>query len=217
MPKKSLAMNFIDQLYCALEKEFPNPRTPLKYKAPHELAIAVILSAQCTDEQVNRVTPSLFKNFPTLESLSKASRKELERIIYSTGFYKNKAKNIHGFCQALLKEYKSSLPQNHAELIKMPGVGRKTANVILQELYRLPSGVVVDTHVARISRVLGLSKEKDPYKIEKDLMAKIPKKYWIDFSLFLIFLGRKYCKARQRFCQQCPLVKICPSSESKTK
>ena len=206
-------MSFVDQVYQRLEKEFPDPKTPLKYKAPHELAIAVILSAQCTDEQVNRVTPSLFQRFPTLKDLAKASRKELEKEIYSTGFYKNKAKNIHGFCKLLVQEHKGSIPKSHAELTKMPGVGRKTANVILQELYQLNSGVVVDTHVARISRVLELTKEKAPHKIERDLMAKLPKKYWINFSLFLIFLGRKYCKARQRLCQKCPLVKVCPSAE----
>ena len=205
-------MSFIDQVYHKLKKEFPKARTPLRYKAPHELAIAVILSAQCTDEQVNRVTPPLFKRFPSLASFCKASRKELEKMVYSTGFYKNKAKSIHGFCKMLQAEHKGAIPQSHAELTKMPGVGRKTANVILQELYRLPAGIVVDTHVSRISRLLGLSQEKDAYKIEKDLMAKVPQKYWLDWSLLLIFLGRKYCKARQRLCQQCPLVKVCPSS-----
>lgn len=206
-------MNFIEQVYPKLKKEFPKTRTPLRYKAPHELAIAVILSAQCTDEQVNRVTPALFKRFPSLESFCKASRKELEEMVYSTGFYRNKAKNIHGFCKALLKEHGGHMPKDHAALTKMPGVGRKTANVILQELYRLVSGIVVDTHVARISRLWKLTEQKDAVKIEKDLMAKVPKRYWLDWSLLLIFLGRKYCKARQRLCQQCPLIKICPSAE----
>ena len=128
-------------------------------------------------------------------------------------FIKNKAKNIHGFCKMLLKEYGSCIPQSHAALAKMPGVGRKTANVILQELYRLPAGIVVDTHVTRISAILGLSSHKDAYKIEKDLMLKVPQSYWLDWSLLLIFLGRKYCKARQRLCQQCPLAKICPSAK----
>ena len=205
-------MSFVDQVYRKLKKEFPHPRTPLQYEAPHELAIAVILSAQCTDKQVNRVTPALFQRYPTIESFCNSSPKELEKMIYSTGFYKNKAKSIHGFCKVLREEYGGRIPQSHAELTKMPGVGRKTANVILQELYRLAAGIVVDTHVSRISYLLGLSKEKDAYKIEKDLMARVPKSYWLDWSLLLIFLGRKYCKARKRLCQQCPLTKICPNS-----
>ena len=202
----------IDKTYKLLCKEFPRRETPLNYKQSYELAIAVILSAQCTDERVNMVTPALFDRYPKLKALSQAKVENIEKLIFSTGFYKNKAKNILGFCQILEKEYKGLIPKDMKALLKMPGVGRKTANVILQELYGITIGIVVDTHVSRISLVFGLSQVRNPIVVERDLMRQIKKEYWRDWSLLMIFLGRKYCKAHQRLCDTCPLEKICPSA-----
>ncbi len=200
-------------IYKILEKHYGNDvHSPLKYKYPYQFCIAVILSAQCTDEQVNRVTPHLFKKFPTIESLANAPVEEIENVIYSTGFYKNKAKNIQAFCKTLINQYNGKIPQTIEELLKLPGVGRKTANVILQELYKIPSGIVVDTHVKRLANVLGLTNQKNPEKIEQELIQILPKKYWINFSLYLIFLGRSYCTAKKRFCKECPLKNICISA-----
>lgn len=206
--------SYTDQIFSLLKKEFGQVSTPLKYSKPYELCIAVILSAQCTDERVNAVTPELFKKFPTLESFAYASPIELEQAIYSTGFYKNKAKSIIGFCKKLLEEHKGILPKTIQELTSFPGVGRKTANVILNEIYGISEGIVVDTHVSRLSKVLGLTESKNPEKIERDLMKKFAKKYWKDISLYLIFLGRKYCTAYKRDCKNCPLKKICPSVQT---
>ncbi len=175
----------------------------------------MILSAQCTDEQVNKVTPELFKKFPTIESLANASLKEIEKEIYSTGFYKNKAKNIQSFSKILIEKYDKKVPSTMEELLRLPGIGRKTANVILQELYGIPSGIVVDTHVKRLSKVLGLTNQNQPNKIEQELMMILPKEYWIQFSLYLIFLGRTTCTARKRNCKECILKHICKSSTEK--
>ncbi len=216
MSKSTLRIDsFVDQIYQILRKEFGKPRTPLRYTAPHELAIAVILSAQCTDEQVNRVSPALFSRFKRPEDFYQAPSYELEKLIYSTGFYKNKAKSIRGFCKMLVEKYQYKIPDNIKDLTAMPGVGRKTANVIMQELHHKAAGIVVDTHVARISKLLKLTRQKDPYKIEQDLIKKVEQRYWLDWSLLLIFLGRKYCTARVRRCQPCPLRNICPASQTK--
>ncbi len=195
-----------------LEKRFGPVKCPLFYDKPHQLAVAVILSAQCTDEQVNKVTPELFRHFPDVDDLADAPIPEIEKLIRSTGFFHNKAKNIKGFARQLRSEHNGIIPQTLAELVKLPGVGRKTANVVLQELYRIPSGVVVDTHVSRISRVLGLTTETDPVKIERDLMKVLAEGAWIDFSLYLIFLGRSHCTARVRTCTGCPVHAHCPSA-----
>jgi endonuclease-3 len=219
MPKKSVQddqekrKDYAVRIYKVLENQYgKDVHSPLKFKEPYQFCIAVILSAQCTDEQVNKVTPELFKKFPTIESLANAPVEEIENVIYSTGFYKNKAKNIQAFCKTLIEQYNGKIPQTIEELLKLPGVGRKTANVILQELYKIPSGIVVDTHVKRLSNVLGLTNQKNPEKIEQELMNLLPKKYWINFSLYLIFLGRTYCTAKKRLCTQCPLKNICISS-----
>ncbi|MCB1321614.1 MAG: endonuclease III, partial [Leptospiraceae bacterium] len=137
----------------------------------------------------------------------------LERLIYSTGFYKNKARSIRAFCKQLVSDYKGKVPDTLDELVKMPGIGRKTANVVLNELHGKSEGIVVDTHVARISRVLEFTTQTDPVKIERDLMKSVPRKLWLDWALLIIFLGRKYCGARRRLCDQCPLNDICPSAE----
>ncbi len=163
---------------------------------------------------MNQVTPELFKRFPKLENFATADLQEIEKYIFSTGFYKNKAKSIQGFARKILEAHSGKIPSTMAELIQLPGVGRKTANVVLNELFGVSEGVVVDTHVRRISRRLGLTKSLDPVKIEKDLMESLPKDIWMEFSLYLIFLGREFCKAREIYCDKCPLNKICPSSKT---
>jgi endonuclease III len=211
MPTTSLPV----KVYSLLKKEFGEVSCPLHFTQNHELAIAVILSAQCTDERVNLVTPELFKKYPSLEAFSKADLPELESLIYSTGFYKNKAKSILGFSKQLISNFNSELPKTIEELTTLPGIGRKTANVILNEIYKITEGIVVDTHVKRISKILKFSKETDVVKIEQDLMRIFPKKYWLNISLYIIFLGRKYCKAGRPDCNNCVLQKICPGARIK--
>lgn len=172
----------------------------------------MILSAQCTDERVNLVTPALFARFKTPIEYAQADILELEGLIHSTGFYHNKAKSIQGFCRNLVEKHNGIVPDNIPELIALPGIGRKTANVVTQELYGIADGVVVDTHVARLSKLLGYTKHSDAVKIERDLIAILPKKYWLNWSLYMIFLGRSSCTARRRDCPHCVLAKICPSS-----
>lgn len=204
------------KVYSLLKKEYGTISCPLHFQKDYELAIAVILSAQCTDERVNQVTPALFAKYPTLESFAKADLKDLEALVYSTGFYKNKAKSILSFSRTLIENFQSTLPRTIAELTTLPGIGRKTANVILNEIYGISEGIVVDTHVKRISKLLGFTKEVDVVKIEKDLMnAFSPKKHWLRISLYLIFLGRSYCKATKRDCTSCVLQRVCPSAELK--
>lgn len=199
-------------IYKLLAREFGPPRCPLNYTQPHELAIAVILSAQCTDERVNLTTPELFRRFPSPEALAAAPRAEIEDLIYSTGFYKNKARSIQGFCRTLIDDHAGAIPRSVKELAKLPGVGRKTANVVTQELYGVSEGVVVDTHVARLTRLLQLTTHKDAVRIERDLMEAVRREHWAHWSLYLIFLGRSHCTARKRNCGACPLQKICPAS-----
>lgn len=199
------------KVYDLLRLEFGEVETPLTFSAPHELAIAVILSAQCTDERVNTVTPALFKAFPTLASFADANLESIEKLIFSTGFYRNKAKNIQGFAKKLLKDHKGIIPDNLEEAIQLPGFGRKTANVVLNEIYGVNEGFVVDTHVKRLTKRLGLTKHTDPVKIEKDIMELVPPKFYRNLSLYLIFLGRKNCQARRTDCPNCVLAKVCPS------
>ena len=203
---------FLKEAWQRLKDRYGEVHCPLHYNQPHELAIAVILSAQCTDEQVNKTTPALFKKYTNPEDFIKAPLAQIEKLIYSTGFYKNKAKSIKGFCRSLVEEHGGKIPQTMQELVRMPGVGRKTANVILQELFGQADGIVVDTHVARLSKVLGLSKSSDPVKIERDLMEILPREYWLDWSLYMIFLGRSNCTAKKVMCVGCCLSHVCPSS-----
>ena len=188
---------------------YPDVKTPLKYQTPFQLLIATILSAQCTDKQVNRVTAVLFKHLKTPADFAGAQLKTIEKNIHSTGFYHNKAKNIKNCSQEIIDTHGGRVPQTMAELVKLPGVGRKTANVVLGAAFNTP-GMVVDTHVARISQRLGLTMNKDAVKIEFDLMKIIPKRAWNDFSLQLIFFGRETCSARKPKCPTCPLNKLCP-------
>lgn len=199
----------IKEIISVFSKKYPNPECALIHMNPWELLVATILSAQCTDKRVNMVTPDLFKKYPTAKETAKANIEELEELIKSTGFYHNKAKNIKACAEVLINQYNGTIPQNIEEMIKLPGVGRKTANVVLGNAFGIASGVVVDTHVSRISQKLGLTKETDPVKIESDLKKIVPQKYWIAFSHWLVFHGRERCIARRPQCDKCELEKIC--------
>jgi endonuclease-3 len=194
-----------------LQARYPDTRSFLHYKSPFQLICAVILSAQCTDERVNKVVPDLFKAYPTAEKLAAAKLKDVEKLIKSTGFYHNKSKSLIACAQTLLSLYAGKMPRTIAELIKLPGVGRKTANVVLGEIYGISEGITVDTHVIRLSNRLGWTKHSDAVKIEQDLMKIIPKAEWLPISHRLIQHGRKVCHARTPLCGACPLAKWCPS------
>jgi endonuclease-3 len=197
------------RILAVLKARYPGVRTQLLHRNPFELLVATILSAQCTDRQVNRVTPGLFRRMRRPEDFAAAPAAELEGIVRPTGFYRNKARHIQACCRALLERHGGRVPRTLEELVKLPGVGRKTANVVLGAAFDTP-GVVVDTHVGRISNRLGLTRHKDPRKIEIDLMRVIPQNEWSDFSLRLIFFGREICTARKPKCPVCPLEAICP-------
>jgi endonuclease-3 len=199
----------VDRIRKILRERYPEVKTPLIYETPFQLLVATILSAQCTDKQVNRVTGELFKHLKTPSDFVGAPLKTIEHLIRPTGFFHNKAKNIKNCSRALLADHKGMVPDTMEELTNLPGVGRKTANVILGAVFET-SGIVVDTHVGRISQRLGLTDNKDPVKIEFDLMKIIPKREWRDFSLRLIFFGREICTAREPRCPTCPLNKLCP-------
>lgn len=192
----------------ALKKIYPDAKISLDFTNPLELLVATILSAQCTDERVNKVTKSLFKKYKTAKDYANAPPEGLEEDIHSTGFYKNKAKAIRNCCSALVERSGGKVPSTMEELTALSGVGRKTANVILGNAYGIP-GVVVDTHVGRVSRRLGLTKEDDPEKVERDLMAVVPKGDWVSFSHRIILFGRKTCKSAKPVCAQCPIFKLC--------
>jgi len=195
-----------------LKKHYPGARCTLDFKSTHQLMVATILSAQCTDERVNKVTPDLFKKYKSIKDFAKANLEELKRDIYSTGFHKNKARAIKTSAIQLLEMYDGHIPKTLVELVKLQGVGRKTGSVILGAGYGLAEGVVVDTHVGRISRLFHLTDNKDPVKVEKDLMQVVPGEDWIIYAHLLIDHGRAVCKARQPDCQNCFLNKICPSA-----
>jgi endonuclease-3 len=195
-----------------LKAAFPNVKTRLRYRNPFELLVATILSAQCTDKQVNSVTKDLFNKLKTPEAFAYASIETIEKLIRPTGFFRNKTKNIKKCSAYLIEKYNSEVPKTLDELVKLPGVGRKTANVVLGAGFGIP-GIVVDTHVTRISRRLGLTENHDPVKIEFDLMKIIPKNEWNDFCLQLIYFGRSVCKARKPECAICPLNDLCDSRD----
>ncbi len=198
-----------DRIRKILKKCYPDAKTQLFYETPFQLLIATILSAQCTDKQVNRVTSVLFDRLKTPADFNAAPLDTIERYIRSTGFFRNKARNIKNCSQAILQTHDGEVPQTLEELVKMPGVGRKTANVVLGAAFGIP-GIVVDTHVARISGRLALTEHRDPVKIESDLMKIVPKRDWQDFCLRLIFFGRETCTARKPKCPVCPLCDLCP-------
>jgi endonuclease-3 len=204
-------MERIKEIINILEKIYPEAKTALKFENPFQLLIATILSAQTTDERVNKVTSTLFKKFKKPEDFVNANLDEIMEEIKSINFYRNKAKNIKKLSEILVKEFNGKVPDKMEELIKLPGVARKTANVVLSQAYGKAEGIVVDTHVRRVSNRLGLTKNTDAEKIEKDLMKIIPEEKWIDFPFRLILFGRNICKAKNPDCKNCPLYKICPS------
>lgn len=200
------------EILAILTQIYPDATCSLTYDSPVQLLVATILSAQCTDERVNQVTPNLFARFPDAESLAQAERQELENLIRSTGFYRNKAKNIQGACQKIIGEFAGQVPQQMEQLLNLPGVARKTANVVLSHGFGINQGVTVDTHVKRLSQRLGFTKHSDPIRIEKDLMALLPQEDWENFSIRLIYHGRAVCKARKPDCHNCQLAHLCPAA-----
>jgi endonuclease III len=195
-------------ILAVLDEHYPDARCTLDYGNPLELLVATILSAQCTDERVNQVTPQLFETYRTTADYAQAPLAELETAIRSTGFYRNKAKNIQACCRELQERFAGKIPVDLSMLVQLPGIGRKTANVILGNAFHIP-GIVVDTHVGRVSQRLGLTTNEDPVKIEFDLMELIPRERWVTFSHQLIHHGRKVCSARKPMCNQCPLRALC--------
>jgi endonuclease-3 len=200
------------EVFARLERAYPDAHCALDHRNPFELLAATILSAQCTDVRVNLVTPELFRTYPTPAALAGARQKDVERIIQSTGFFRNKAKNLVAMAQALVARHGARVPRTMAELHALPGVGRKTANVVLGNAFGLSEGVVVDTHVARIAKLLGLTRHTDPVKIERDLMRLFPREQWTLLSHLLISHGRAVCIARRPRCGECVLSDLCPSS-----
>ncbi len=198
----------IDKILKILDQLYPDARCSLNFANPLELLVATILSAQCTDDRVNEVTRKLFKKYRSAADYASVSQEELEEDIRSTGFYKNKAKNLRKCCQELVEKFNGEVPPDLDKLVKLPGIGRKTANVVLGAAFGIP-GIVVDTHVKRISQRLGLTREKDPVKIEFDLMKIIPKDRWTKFSHQLIYHGRAVCKSRKPLCDECALKEYC--------
>ncbi len=200
------------KIISLLKRAYPDARCSLNYSTPLELLIATILSAQCTDERVNLVTADLFRKYKGAEDYVNAAPAELERDIHSTGFFRNKAKAIQGACRMIIDEYGGRVPVTLEELIALPGVARKTANVVLGNAYGIASGVVVDTHVSRVTQRLKLTAHEQPEKIERDLIELVPRKDWIIFPHLLIAHGRAICKARTPLCPECPVESLCPSS-----
>jgi len=205
MDKKKLVLEIIDRL----KKRYPLT-TALKWKNCWELLVVTVLSAQCTDQRVNQVTPVFFAKWPDPASLAKADLQEIEEVIRSTGFFRNKAKNLLATAKKLQAEHNGQVPSSMQELLALPGVARKTANIILGNCFGLQEGIAVDTHVKRIAYRLGLTKEKSPLKIEKDLMQIVPRAEWSNFNHLLVYFGRDICKARKPECAKCMLADLCP-------
>lgn len=201
-----------EEIYGLLEAEYPDAHCALNHTGPFELAVATILSAQCTDARVNLVTPELFRRYPDPRSLAAAEQGELEEVVRSTGFFRNKARNLIGMATALLEDHQGQLPKNIKELSALPGIGRKTANVILGNAFGIDEGVVVDTHVKRLSGRMRLTRQTDPVKVERDLMELFPRETWTMLAHLLIYHGRQVCNARKPKCNQCVVSHLCPSS-----
>jgi len=210
-PKITAEASSARSIYRILTKEYPDARCELDFNSPLELLVATVLSAQCTDKRVNSVTPILFKTFPTLEMLAGAKLSKVEEIIYSTGFYRSKAKNIKELANKILNDFGGEVPNDLAQLVTLPGVGRKTANVVLGNAFGVP-GLTVDTHFGRLSRRFGWSDQTDPVKVENDVAKLIPEKEWTLLSHKLIWHGRRICHSRKPECGICPLAKLCPSA-----
>lgn len=199
------------EILVRLKHLYPEAPCTLNYETPVQLLVATILSAQCTDERVNLVTPELFRRFPDAPALAGADLGELEELVRSTGFYRNKAKNIQAACRLIVSEFGGQVPQSMDELLKLPGVARKTANVVLAHAFGIHAGVTVDTHVKRLSQRLGLTKQTDPIRIEQELIKLIPQPDWENWSIRLIYHGRAVCNARNPACDRCLLADLCPA------
>ena len=200
------------EIYEKLSKLYPKVKVGLTFKNPLEILVATILSAQCTDAKVNEITITLFKKYLTPKDYAYGNLQELEKEIRSTGFYHNKARHIQGACRIIVEEFGGKVPHTMDELLRLPGVARKTANIVLSSAYGIVEGIAVDTHVRRLSQRLGLTDKNDPDKIEKDLMSIFPKDRWYPINYLMIQFGREICVARNPYCEKCPLNKICPSA-----
>jgi len=205
------AVDRIREIIKILENSYPSSRTALQFRNPLQILVATILSAQCTDKKVNQITPFLFKKYPTAAGYAQAKQEELEEEIRPTGFFRNKAKSIINASKKICDDFGGEVPDSMEKLITLPGVARKTANIVLSSSFRKAEGIAVDVHVKRLSGRLGLSQEKNPDKIEKDLMAIVPKKDWLDFNYMLVNHGRKKCMARKPLCPSCEINHLCPS------
>ncbi len=199
-----------------LKRRYPNATCTLNYQTPVQLLVATILSAQCTDERVNQVTPALFARFPDAAALAAADLSELEMLIKPTGFYRNKARHIQGACRKIMSEFGGQVPKEMSQLLTLPGVARKTANVVLAHAYGINAGVTVDTHVKRVSYRLGLTEHSDPIRVERDLIELLPQPDWENWSIRVIYHGRETCTARHPRCHECLLNDICPSKATLT-
>lgn len=213
---EAAARERVEQILPVLKGEYPDARCRLDHQSPLQLLVATILSAQCTDDRVNMVTPGLFKKYPTAQALADVSQEDLETEIQSTGFFRNKAKSIRAMAASLIEQHEGDVPGTMEQLVELAGVGRKTANVVLGNAFGVDEGVVVDTHVQRLSGRLGLSLENTPEKIERDLMKVVPQAEWTLWSHLMIHHGRKFCVARKPKCEGCPLAEWCPSYDEFT-
>ena len=205
MKSKKVAIEIVEKL----KKYYPDATCSLDFKTPFQMVIAVMLSAQCTDERVNKTTPELFEKYGTPEKMAEIDIEELEKIIHPCGFYKNKAKNVKACSQKLVKEFNGIVPQDMEKLQSLPGVGRKSANVIMLEAFHNPQGIAVDTHAKRISNKMGFSNQTEPEKIEQDLLKQIPKEYYYDVNHLFVWHGRAVCDARKPKCEECPVNMYC--------
>ena len=217
-PKAKAKANYtsperLERIFAALDQLFPQAECALRHTNAFQLLVATILSAQCTDERVNKVTPGLFQKFPTPQDFAALQQPVLEEEIRSTGFFRNKAKNIIGMAKKLVADFSGQVPRTMDEMLTLPGVARKTANVVLGTAYGIPTGVVVDTHVFRIAHRLKLSNQKTPEKVEQDLLKLVPEERWISFGHQVIWFGRKICQARKPLCAECPIEPICDAKD----
>jgi endonuclease-3 len=203
----------IGDILKILRKNYPATCTALNFENPLQILVATILSAQCTDERVNKITPALFKKYPSAKEFARAKQEDLETEVRSTGFFRNKAKSIIGAAKKICEDFGGEVPDAMEDLLTLPGVARKTANIVLSSAFKKAEGIAVDTHVKRLSERLGLSTQQAPEKIEKDLLALVPKKDWLDFNYLLVNHGRAICIARKPRCPECPLKNLCPSAE----
>lgn len=206
-------MTFVTTLLKHLRLHWPHPRCEVNHRSAHELLVGVILSAQSTDKTVNEITPALFKRYPTVKALAEANPLDVEKMVYRCGFFRAKTKSILGSCRMIMEKYKGVVPGTLDELIELPGIGRKSANVIMGAIHGVASGIVVDTHMIRLANRFRFSKGDDPIKIEQDLMKVVPKKDWVSFSQRMVLHGRYICLAKGPRCWECHLIKICPFTD----